>query len=138
MQIKKLICGLVWGLVFGTNLHCSHVEPEKNSIDEEVSPEPEVLLHPENSSAYATRILLETGEDQPLREELLSCKEKLSYISQQITSDETLVESRNFYLTRMASHRKLYHWCFYYVVSSLDQSLFQATDLNYKEKSDLF
>lgn len=103
--------------------------PEKKKSKEDS------LRHPEKPNAWATQALLATSK-LPSEEEILLCSDELDENAKLIKNEGDLLATASRLELPVAEDSKLYHWCFYIRVRTLDDNLREQS--SFQEKSRYF
>ena len=95
-----------------------------------------LLPHPRKATAYDTKVLIMKSE-KPVSENILNCKIELDELVPNIQSEDKMIEARNILYSKVLKNSKLFHWCFYHLIVSLDDKL-NIIDKTNKEKIIFF
>ena len=94
------------------------------------------LIHPEKANSWETKKLLFSYNTYK-EEDLQNCLINIETLTENAKKEEDLIEIRNFLLRNISPEIHIYHWCFYYKMSKLDEKL-RSIDTSLEEKQDLF
>lgn len=113
----------------GTNSQNSSEALDNFFLEEqnERAQETEISKFPETANARDTRLLLVTST-LPAQDRLQSCQNEMKALAQNIRNLEDLILQKKRILYEIGQNSNLYHWCFFKLVTVLDNKL-QNDDL---------
>ncbi len=119
-------------------------EPDDQGLESEDLAEEEVdsssgvtlMPHPKEASAWFTRKLIMTSR-QPSADSINRCRERVESVSSQATNLRALQDVAADLESPVSSNLRVFHWCFYQMMSDLDNSLAADASLM-DEKAGIF
>lgn len=107
-------------------------------LDDIVLDQPSDLPHPKFPTSWNTKVLIMTNP-LPEDDKIDSCKAQLRVVSEAAENQDTLLASEKQIFYDIKANHTIYHWCFYKVMTELDEKLVNDNmGISFEVKNQLF